>query len=435
MAIVGVRGQAGSSLASVKTAAGGPVGVKLPGSALASKATLAQAETGTDDTKWVSPYVMHRSFYSARAFGVLGDTGEDMSANIETALNSGLRLEFPEGVIICGDVDNLADYHHIIGCGEDVTTFKRKSGATYIFRAASAKTGLHFQGFTLEGIQTDSPINQEGISLVNAVRPTIRDVRGKNLYATFGGGPTGRAVSLSGGNGANIENLSIDTCGDGLLSIGHTDGRISTLEATGCTRSGILLATASHRWRHRGVSCNSNCTTYAGAGFLVIDSDDAVGGAPICHDNTLGHGYQHNNADRGRLFGATTLRNGISGVDWYDSKDGALHDVYSASNTVRGVEIDTDSDRCKVFGGQCLSNGDKDWSVYRSADVELHGVVGNITIWDGTTTAYTKRTSIFGGGFGYTLTATAGQATGVQSSGWRGSYSDPSSVITKTTFA
>ena len=50
-------------------------------------------------------------------------------------------------------------------------------------------------------------------------------------------------------------------------------------------------------------------------------------------------------------------------------------------------------------------------------------------------TSYTARTSIFGGGYGYTLTATANQATGVQACGWRGSYSDPSGVITKTTFS
>ncbi len=412
------------------------VRVALPRSTYAQKATLAQAQEGTNDSAFVTPYVMHRSFYSARAFGVEGDTGEDMSAAVEQALASGLRLEFPPGVIICGNVDNLSDYQHIVGCGEDVTTFRRKSGATYIFRAASSKTGLHFQGFTLEGIQTDSPINQEGISLVNAVRPTIRDVRGKDLYATFGGGPTGRAILLSGGSGALIQACQIDTCGDGLLSLGHADGQITDLYATGCTRNGLLLASASHRWRHKGVRANGNCTTFSGgAGFQVINSDDVAGFSPQCNNNTLGHGYQHNNGARGKLYGPTCSSNGISGVDWYQSVDGELHGAYCTLNAARGVEIDSDSDRTKVFGGKCVSNTDKDWSVFRSADAELHGVVGNITIWDGNNTSYTARTSIFGGGYGYTLTATANQATGVQASGWRGSYSDPSGVITKTTFS
>jgi hypothetical protein len=360
---------------------------------------------------------------NVRDFGAVGDGATDDTAAFEAAITANLCVDIPPGTYVV-DVDNLRDYTHLRGAGENVTILKRKSGSTYCLRAASAKTGLVFENFSMEGFQTDSPINQEGISLVNPVKPVFINITGKNLYASFSGSPTGRAISLTGGSGARLFNVTVDTCGDGVLSSGHTDGRIVTLTGSACTRAAVLLAASSHRWRHNGVIANGNCTAYAGAGFMVVDSDDVIGFAPITNSNTLGHGYQQNNGDRCKLYGPVANSNGISGVDWYDSKDGELHGVYATLNTVRGVEIDTDSDRTKVFGGKCVSNTDTDWSVYRSADVELHGVIGNVKIHDGTSTNYTVRTSIFGGGQGYTLTVDSGEALNVRVFGWLGTIAD-----------
>lgn len=364
---------------------------------------------------WSTAFILATA-YGVTADGVTDDTSAVLLA-INAAVSAGKEVWFPAGTMVC-DLTTITAACTIKGMGRDQTIFKRKANSAnaYLFYATGL-TDLVLEGFSVDGNNANQTVTGTGIQLDNCVRPIIRDVSAYGWKRNN----AGAGLALLNGSGAVISSdCTFSDNYDGAVLAGHTDASDLGATYTANLRNGILVSAASHRFRNQFVRASGNCLSAAGAGVQIIDSDDCVGIGPVANSNTNGHGYQHNNADRGKVYGATCGSNGISGVDWYASEDGELHGAYCVSNTARGVEVDSASHRMKVFGGRCTGNVDADWSIFSSDDVELHSLIGNIRLAGGTC----NRTQIVGGGQGYTLTVTSGQAANVRLFGWLGSVAD-----------
>ena len=175
--------------------------------------------------------------------------------------------------------------------------------------------------------------------------------------------------------------------------------------------------------------------------MAVIDSDDVMGVNLTAIGNTKGHGYQHNNADRGKLVNVYATGNGVSGtplsgVDWFSSVGGELVGAYCVGNGNAGIEIDSLSNFMKVFACEAHDNTvTSGISLFRSRDVDIFGCDADIKLWDLAGILDVKRVTIHGGGGGRTLTLEAGACEDISTVKWRGSITDPSSVVTEAVFA
>lgn len=369
----------------------------------------------------------------ATAYGVTADGVTDDTAAVVAALNAaataGKAVWFPSGTIV---IDQITCGSNVpwIGQGRTKTIFKRKAASANSYLIfASGISDLSFEGFSVDGNNAAQTVTGSGILLLNCTRPVLKDVgaygwktNNAGAGATFGGGSAGLIDARCYFN----DNY------DGMVSIGHTDGRDMGATYTANRRTGLLISAASHGWRTESVRASGNCLTAAGAGIMVIDSDDVVSVAPECNSNTLGHGYQHNTGARGELHSVEANSNGISGVDWYASPDGDLTGGVTKNNAVRGVEIDSISPRCRVRGLTASGNGDVDISIFRSNDAELYGCEGNIKIGSGGGGALSNRINIYGGGQGNTLTIVSGEGSLVRLFGWQGSVVDAGNAIVAT---
>lgn len=357
----------------------------------------------------------------AVAYGVTADGATDDTAALVLAINAavsaGKELWLPAGTMVIDQITLPASVT-IKGQGRTKTILKRKaSSANSFLLFAYGLSDLRLEGFSVDGNNAAQTVTGTGIQLTNCTRPVLKNVGAYSWKRNN----AGAGLAILNGSGVIIDGACyFNDNYDGCVLSGHADGTDLGATYTANLRNGLLVASASHRFRNQFVRASGNCLSFAGAGVQIIDSDDCAGFAPVANSNTLGHGYQHNNSDRGKVYYATAGSNGISGVDLYASDDGELHGVYCVSNASRGVEVDSASSRMKIFGGRCTGNTDMDWSIFSSDDTELLGVIGNVRIAGGTS----NRTQIFGGGQGYALTVTSGQAANVQLYGWRGSVSD-----------
>lgn len=370
----------------------------------------------------------------ATAYGVTADGVTDDTAAIVEAINAGASagkaVWFPSGTIVC-DTITMPSAVPLKGMGRTKTIFKRKAASANSYLIfASGISDLSFEGFSVDGNNAAQTVTGVGIRLLNCTRPVLRDI-GAYGWKTNN---AGAGITFEGGSGGIVDaDCYVTDCYDGMVTIGHTDGRDMGATYTANLRNGLLIATASHGWRTEAVRASGNCLTASGgAGIQVIDSDDVVSVAPECSNNTLGHGYQHNNGARGELHSVEANSNGLSGVDWFQSPDGDLTGGVTKNNTSRGIEIDSTSPRTRVRGLTASGNGDVDISVFRSNDVELYGCEGNVKLWSNGGGALVNRCNIFGGGNGNTLTIVSGEAATVRLFGWQGSVVDAGNAIVAT---
>jgi hypothetical protein len=344
---------------------------------------------------------------NATAYGFkVGGGNSDATANttaLQAALDANYWVQLPEGTAYINKITHTRS-NRLSGAGQSATILYRANSLNDNVLFASARNDMIYEDFTLNmnranntGSGSHGGIRLEG----GCSRWRLSRVKVTGARGLFSGSPVGAGMSsIGGGSNGQLDNCWFDDCYDGVVLSAHTDARDVASWYTANTRNGCLVASASDRFESHGVYAVGNSTTYGGAGLQIIDSPDSKTYGGTFNSNTLGHGLQHNGADRCEVHGGTFNSNGISGLDFFDSIDGKVFGGYASSNTVRGIEIDSASNGCVVTGMQCVSNTDVDISIFRSADVQLNGCEGNVRAWD---SGSVSTATVSAGGTGYTV--------------------------------
>jgi hypothetical protein len=364
-------------------------------------ATLATRDYANDDASDLTDPV------NATAYGFkVGGGNADATANttaLQAALDANYWVQLPEGTAYINTITHTRS-NRVSGVGQSATILVRANSTNGRIFYSSAKNDLIYEDMTLDANRANNTGDgaHGGIRFEGCSRWILRRIKATGWRGTFSGSPVGSGFSsVSGGSRGVIEpGCWFDDCYDGYVISGHTDARDFGSRLTTCTRNGGLVSSSSHRFEHHGVEATGNCTTYAGAGLQIIDTNDAKGYGGYFVSNTLGHGLQHNGSDRCETHGGTFNSNGISGLDFFDSIDCKVYGGYATLNAIRGIEIDSASNGCVVTGFQAASNTDVDISIFRTADVQLIGCEGNVRAWDA---AVIATATVSAGGTGYTV--------------------------------
>lgn len=344
---------------------------------------------------------------NAQWFGFkVGGGNSDATANttaLQAALDANYWVQLPEGTAYINTITHTRS-NRVTGAGQAATVLVRSNSLNNNGFYASGKNDLIYEDLTLDGNRTNNTGSGShgGVRLEGGcLRWRLRRVKATGWRGLFSGFPVGAGMSsIDAGSGGELEDCWFTDCYDGYVLSAHTDARDFGSRFTANTRNGGLVAAFSDRFESHGVYAFGNCTTYAGAGLQIIDTNDAKTYGGTFNSSTLGHGLQHNGSDRCEVHGGTYNSNGISGLDFYDSIDGKVFGGYAASNAIRGLEIDSASNGCVVTGFQGVSNGDVDISVFRSADIQLIGCEGNVRGWDAANIA---SATVSAGGTGYAV--------------------------------
>jgi hypothetical protein len=347
---------------------------------------------------------------NATAYGFkVGGGNSDATANttaLQAALDANYWVQLPEGTAYINTIVHTRS-NRVTGAGQAATILIRANETNGRIFYASAKDDLIYEDMTLDGNHTNNTGDggHGGIRLEAACqRWSLRRIKATGWRGTFSGSPVGAGMSSILGSHGRFDECWFDNCYDGYQLLGHSDARDNGSRLTANLRNGAVVddssGTGSDRYEYHGVNATGNSTTYAGAGLAIIDSADCKGYGGTFNSNTLGHGLQHNGADRCETHGGTFSSNGISGLDFFDSIDGKVFGGYAASNAIRGLEIDSASNGCVVTGFQGVSNVDVDISIFRSADVQLIGCEGNVRGWDAANIA---SATVSAGGTGYAV--------------------------------
>lgn len=345
-------------------------------------------------------------WFGFKTGGGNGDATTNTTA-LQAALDAYYWVILPDGTAYINTITHTQT-NRVSGAGIGRTVLVRANSLNNNGFYASAKHDLIYEDFTLDGNRANntSDGSHGGIRLEGGcLRWRLRNVKATGWRGTFSGSPVGAGLSaIEGSHGQLLGGCWFDDCYDGYALLGHPDARDYGTRLTSNTRNGGIvddyLGTGSDRFEHHGVTATGNSTTYAGAGLAILDSADCKGYGGTFNTSTLGHGLQHNGADRAEVHGGTFSSNGISGLDFFDSLDGKVFGGYAASNAIRGLEVDSASNGCVINGFQGASNGDVDISVFRSADVQLIGCERNSRGWDSATIA---SATVSAGGTGYTV--------------------------------
>jgi hypothetical protein len=344
---------------------------------------------------------------NAQWFGFkVGGGNADATANttaLQAALDANYWVQLPAGTAYINKITHTRS-NRLTGLGMTETILVRANSLNDNAFLANAIDDLVYEDFTLDSNRANntSSGSHGGIRLNGGCsRWRLRRVKVTGSQGTFSGSPVGSGfASVGGGSRGILDQCWFDDCYDGYTLSAHTDARDFGSRLTNNTRNGGLVASASDRFEHHGVYAVGNSTTYGGAGFQIIDTNDAKGYGGTFNSNTLGHGLQHNGSDRCEVHGGTFSSNGISGLDFYDSIDGKVFGGYATSNAVRGIEIDGGSHGTVITGFQGVSNTDVDISVFRTADVQLINCEGNVRAWDA---GFVQSATVAAGGTGYTV--------------------------------
>jgi hypothetical protein len=373
--------------------------------------TITSADEGTTyDTVYVpaEPDLAEPVNATAYGFKVGGGNG-DATANttaLQAALDANYWVQLPAGTAYINAITHTRS-NRVTGAGQSATILIRANSVNNNGFYASGRNDMIYEDMTLDGNRANNTGSGShgGIRLEGAcLRWRLSRVKATGWRGTFSGSPIGAGFSAVEGSYGQFEDCWFDDCYDGYQLLAHPDARDFRSRLTSNLRNGAVvddyLSVGSDRYEHHGVVATGNSTTYAGAGLAIIDSADCKGFGGTFNTSTLGHGLQHNGADRAEVHGGTFSNNGISGLDFFDSIDGKVFGGYAASNAIRGLEIDSASNGCVVTGFQGVSNVDVDISIFRSADVQLIGCEGNVRGWDAANIA---SATVSAGGTGYNV--------------------------------
>jgi len=306
---------------------------------------------------------------------------------------NGLAVYYPEGTWLRASQTISTNGATVFGAGKSVTTIKLTDTTNnYVFYATGVDD-MEFRDFSIDGNKANNATISQGFRIEGASnRLQIVDVEAYNCRNS--------GISLAGtGANARIVRCRMETCAQpGMVTSGWTDSLVSQCEFYDNDQSGLQISGASHRWRVEGCTADSNGNTTAGAGITISTSDFVTVANCVARDNASSHGIQFGLSDDCVSVGNTCTGNGISGLDFFTCLRGRSFGDYSASNSVRGLEVDTTSTDFLGVGFVGFSNTDVDISIFRTANARLISVSGDVRIWD---SANLASATINDGGSGY----------------------------------
>jgi hypothetical protein len=256
--------------------------------------------------------------HSVRNFGVVPDTGLDVSANLQIAIDSGFNLSFSGGEYLANNLTQSTNHQKFYGFG-DVRIIKNANGVLF----ASSGTGVEAHGIKFYG-----------------------DVNATPTY-------TGNNVTFSGANCSMINSGSRWAAGRALKATGQhfqlrgTNDIYQTADATGTGYDVEIGVTGTATLYHQIEGVYSSQFT---GGILLIDtgSADIIGGQfgklKLQSNTSIGTapGQNGGNIVGARIGGAVVIEqsSALFAANLFGS--GATIDlqVGAGGNGVSGVSID-----------------------------------------------------------------------------------------------
>lgn len=232
---------------------------------------------------------------------------------------------------------------------------------------------LWYEGFTLNG----NPDNQgsgahDGIRLVNAVKPIVRDLVCDGWRGLFSGADVGSGIAIIGGYGAELTNFTATDCYDGRVISNHLKGRARGNKLNGNRRQGGITDTASHKFVESDVEANNNGdptgASLGGGGWTLQDSD-------YCRLDKAQFNFNKSGAYGGTIQGSDYFVG--SNIDASDNDlDGfgpgaaslycSITNLTASRNGVRGWTHDGQSHYGGIDGFAGYDNADVDFQVFRA---------------------------------------------------------------------
>lgn len=327
------------------------------------------------------------------------------TAALQEALNSANEVIIPDVDAVIGDITLTRANTIRFGAG----VLKRGADVNKAMFKATGLVRPRFIGANLDANPAGNPGSgsHDAIRLVNCTDAIVEDGRIVGARGLYNGAPVGAGVSVDGGSGLSVRRMRVDDSYDGLSVNAHLNGRSEDNKWTANKRTGMVVGGGSHGFYDRGDVASGNSTQYAGAGQLIIASDDCVSVGAVAENNALGHGRQHNNAKRCVTRDLKSKANGISNLDHTLGSIDCLVDGGSAFNaTVRNLEADSGSHGLVVRNFKTGGAGHVDFSIYRTK-AKLYDCTGNVLVWtQDPTGAASQPIWINGGHYGNTITLT-----------------------------